>query len=207
MDTKHQFLLEYFKSLREEINVRIQKNVNLWSLKITVAGFIFAFLGKSSMEDGGMAIPILYIVPWFVVIFDFLIFDNLLGIHNVANFIKHRIELTPPGSEAEGIINERFWEHLCGQCEQGGRILYIRHIIAMVLFAFLSAGVPWLIYWYLPTSTVQFPCLLNRVLVLSTVLVVVVEAILSIGFVWKRYSVEDNIKSRLKSSKNIDPKE
>jgi hypothetical protein len=149
------------------------------------------------MEDGGTAIPILYIVPWFVVIFDFLIFDNLLGIHNVGTFIKYRIELTPEDSQAKGIIDAEFWEHLCGQRKGGGRTLYISHIIAMGLFAFFSAGVPWLIYWYLLTSIVQFPCLLNRVLALSTVLVVVVEVILSIGFVWKRKSVEKNIISRL----------
>ena len=190
---KEKFLLEYFKSLREEITVRLQKNVNLWSLKITVAGFIFAYLGKNGIGDKGILILLLSMVPWFVVIFDFLISDNLLGIHNLANFIKHRIEVPPKGSRTQGIINEEFWEHLCGQTEVG-RTFDTRHLMAMFLFALFCAAVPILFYWwYSCEAKVSFSCLLTVVFVGNVFLVVLVELILCWGFKLKRDSVERNL--------------
>lgn len=173
--------------------MRIEKNAKLWSLKITVVGLIFAYLGKSEMRDIGIAILLLCTVPLLVVIFDFLISDNLAGVHNIGIFVKHRIELPPQESQTQGILNEKFWEHLCGQCEGGSRTLYLRHLLAMVLFAIFCAAVPWLLYWYALKNNACFHSFSTWPLIISTASVLLLEGILCIGFVWKIRSVDRNL--------------
>ena len=199
MDAKEKssFILEYFKSLREELCVRIEKNVNLWTLKITVAGAILAYLGKTGIQDGGLSILLLLMVPWFVVIFDFLICDNLLGIHNIANFIKHRVEWTPDGSQVKGLMNEKFWEHLCGQREES-RTHDIMHLIAMFLFAFFCAAVPVIISL---VNCQNIFYLVARAIIVNLALVAVVELFLCCRFEWKRYSMVKNLKEQIKGLK------
>jgi len=177
MNYKQKFILEYFKALREDIIVRIQKNTTLWSLKITAAAFIFAYLGKAGIEDKGISVLLMSMVPWIAIIFDFLIVDNLLGIHNIANFIKHRIELTPQNSRVEGIMNEEFWEYSCGQ-KEGSRTLDRRHRVAIVLFALVCSLIPAVIYLHLTMKGTKFPFLLSYFLIVNPALVLVVEWLL-----------------------------
>jgi len=196
MNYKQEFILEYFKALREDIIVRIQKNTNLWSLKITAASFIFVYLGKADI-DKEILIFLMSIVPWIAIIFDFLIMDNLLGIHNIANFIKHRIELTPRNSRVEGIMNEEFWEHLCGQ-KKGSRTLEQRHRVAILLFASICSLMPALIVIYLHfIKGAKFSRLIYLLIGVNPILVMIVESLLCQWFKNRISFVEKEIEKAL----------
>ncbi len=96
-DDRRNMNLEYFKYLRQEILDRISKNTNLWSLKVTMIGVIFTYIGTTIGLDSGsdhitLAGAVLGFAPWMCLAFDFLILDNLKGIHSIGTFIKDHVE-------------------------------------------------------------------------------------------------------------------
>jgi predicted transcriptional regulator len=91
--------IEYFKSLRQEIHIRIQEHSRLVWLKIISLGVMIYFLiGQSydfKMNVVHLKTPLLYlayIIPLTAVIFDFMIAGNLRVICNIGCYIKTYIE-------------------------------------------------------------------------------------------------------------------
>ena len=194
-----QFIIEYFKALREEINIRLKKNANLWSIKITAAGFLFAYLGKSQIDVNEAYLFLISIVPWIVVVFDFLIADNLLGIHSIGIFIKYHIEYYEFDDLKTGAMRQKFWEHYCGQC-QGVRTLEGRHLAAMFIFAVACAFVPVIFFViYIKTHTI----LLGTVTLFlfgSVALTLLTEIILLNYFRGKIDALKRKMKEEIKKS-------
>jgi len=93
-----ELLNEYFKSLRDEIHLRIQEHTRLVWYKIVTLGVMISFLvgicftttiGKSLEKILGYVV---WIVPLAATVFDILIASNLRVICNLGQYIKNYIE-------------------------------------------------------------------------------------------------------------------
>lgn len=119
------FLMEYFKYLREEINLRVTKHSYLVIYKLISVGAILAFiLGsfRSSIELINLVKNtqyLIWIVPLVGMVFDMIILGNLRVVANIGLYIKKYYE--------EGVLNKwkemddslgsfEFWES-CGAHE------------------------------------------------------------------------------------------
>lgn len=94
-------LIEYFKSLREEIHIRITEHTRLVWIKVAVLGGVISFL---TTESHDLALPssptvtvspvlyLLWIIPLLAVVFDVLIAGNVRVINNLGYYIKNYVE-------------------------------------------------------------------------------------------------------------------
>lgn len=92
-------LLEYFKSLREEIHLRIKQHTQLVWIKIVSIGAIISFLmerfyagGIDSELSSSFWLYLIWIIPLAAIIFDFLLAGNLRAINNLGSYIKSHFE-------------------------------------------------------------------------------------------------------------------
>jgi len=91
-------LIEYFKSLREEIHLRIREHTRLVWIKIVSLGAIISFLMERFYAIGKVGgdlnsgLYFVWIIPLAAVIFDFLIAGNLRVIYNLGPYIKKYME-------------------------------------------------------------------------------------------------------------------
>ena len=86
---KDEYNLAVFKSIREEINRRIDTHFKLVLAKFALGGGIFAFLvGK----DVNLEVSPYFTTAIFLLLFDVLVLENLGWIRNAGHFIKQHIE-------------------------------------------------------------------------------------------------------------------
>jgi len=120
---KKELMVEYFKSLREEIHIRIRQHTQLVWIKIISLGATISFLlktfypHKASNCEGSSTSNLLYLVwaiPLAGIIFDFLIASNLRNVCNLGHYIKNLFEENAFRSYFD-IPDFRFWEQVAGQ--------------------------------------------------------------------------------------------
>jgi uncharacterized protein (UPF0128 family) len=73
-------IIEYFKSLRDEIHLRIREHTRLVLIKLTVLGAIISFLVATFYGKEPSTSPLFHlfwIIPTAAIIFDMLIAGNL----------------------------------------------------------------------------------------------------------------------------------
>jgi len=116
-------LIEYFKSLREEIHLRIREHTRLVWIKIVSLGAIISFLmerfyaiGKVG-GDPNNGLYFVWIIPLAAVIFDFLIAGNLRDIYNLGAYIKRYMERMA-FKEYVDIQGLKFWEEGVAQAPE-----------------------------------------------------------------------------------------
>ena len=116
-------LIEYFKSLREEIHLRIREHTRLVWIKIVSLGAIISFLmerfyaiGKVG-GDPNNGLYFVWIIPSAAVIFDFLIAGNLRTIYNLGAYIKRYMERMA-FKEYVDIQGLKFWEEGVAQAPE-----------------------------------------------------------------------------------------
>lgn len=88
-------VIEYFKSLRDEMHLRIREHTRLVWIKIVSLGAIISFLMATFYGKGPSTSPLFYlfwIIPVAAVIFDMLIAGNLRVINNLGYYVKNYIE-------------------------------------------------------------------------------------------------------------------
>ncbi len=93
-EEKKEIVVEYLKSLREEIHLRIREHTRLVWIKIVSLGAIISFLITQSklLEVYPLSSYLVWIIPLAAVIFDMLIAGNLRVINNLGYYIKNYIE-------------------------------------------------------------------------------------------------------------------
>lgn len=95
MDAKQKeaFILEYFKQLRVEINLRIKNHTTLVTLKVMTIGALFAFLltEEATTLEKFRSYGLL-VVPAMAMLFDIMICQNTHMIHLLAVYIRDHIE-------------------------------------------------------------------------------------------------------------------
>lgn len=86
-----QFLLDYFKEMRTEINLRIKNHSSLVWAKIVTTGALTSFLLSQDIEPT-IKIAGLTFVPVTAILYDIMIAQNLRAIHRIGHFIRDNIE-------------------------------------------------------------------------------------------------------------------
>jgi len=105
-DYQEQFLLEYFKEMRTEINLRIKNHSSLVWAKIVSTGILMSFLLVQNI-DPSIKISGLALVPVIAILYDIMIAQNLRAMHKIGHFIRDQIE-------AELFPDYELWEHYAG---------------------------------------------------------------------------------------------
>lgn len=102
-----QFLLEYFKEMRTEINLRVKNHSTLVWAKTVSTGALMGFLLAQNI-DPYVKISGLAFVPVIAILYDIMIAQNLRAIHRIGHFIRDNIEnVLFPDFE--------LWENYAGQ--------------------------------------------------------------------------------------------
>lgn len=87
--TKENLILEQYKSVRTEIVMRITEHHKLWFYKMASCAAIISF----SLTEKGLVQIGCAIVPFIVLVFDFMIINNLFVIRALGSFIKTEVEI------------------------------------------------------------------------------------------------------------------
>ncbi len=113
---ENKIIIEYFKSLRDEIHIRIQEHTRLVWIKIVSLGVMIYFLVLKcyDIEMGILhlkppLLSLVYIIPLTAIISDFLIAGNIRDINNLGYYIKVYIE-NGAFEEMKDVINKRLKE-------------------------------------------------------------------------------------------------
>ena len=136
---KDEYNLAAFKSIREEINLRIDTHFKLALAKFALGGGIFAFLVRKDVNLEVSVSPY-FTTAIFLLLFDVLILDNLGWIRSAGHFIKQHIE-----SDQQKIIR---WESEFAQANGKWVCFTITGYIWgiwIIAPALLVAGLIWLI--------------------------------------------------------------
>jgi len=141
-------LIEYFKSLREEIHIRIREHTRLVWIKIISLGAIISFL-MERFYVGGVTVGgesptsyllcLVWIIPLAAVIFDMLIAGNLRDINNLGHYIKKYFE-EKAFREYVDVLEFNFWEEAAGQAAPEYRCYTKEDMVVIWLFT-LASGV------------------------------------------------------------------
>ena len=109
-------VIEQFKTLREEIHLRIKQHIQMVIFKIISLGAAVSFIvekvmfpSKASSVSSISADTIQYyvwLIPLLAVVFDTLIAGNLRSMYNIGPYIKIYIE---PVFRDSSSLNTRFW--------------------------------------------------------------------------------------------------
>lgn len=119
IDRLDPFLIEYFKYLREEINLRIIKHSDLVLYKIVSIGAILAFILGSFKTPHELidlmknTLFLIWVVPLVSMIFDVIIFGNLRVVANIGIYIKENYEekvFTNWKGNDKTLESFKFWE-------------------------------------------------------------------------------------------------
>lgn len=87
---------EYFRSLRDEIHLRIREHSRMVWIKVLSLGFTISFLVEKSLDNsevaGSSLLYFVYMVPLAAWIFDTMIAGNLRDIMNLGTYMKKYME-------------------------------------------------------------------------------------------------------------------
>ena len=134
-----QFVIEYFKAMREEIALRIRTHTNYVAAKIVTSGALLGFLLTTNLSDDIIRILGLPVVPIISMLYDVMIAKNIRNIHKVALFIRDNLE-----SKVSSI---ELWEEFSGQKDPKIRGYGVPDIIFLSLFTFGTVVIPIIIYY------------------------------------------------------------
>ena len=146
-------LTEYFKSLREEIHVRIVEHTRLVWIKIVSLGIIISFFMKTFYAPGATSAEVsstshlfylIWIIPLAAIIFDMLIASNLRDINNLGQYIRKYLE-GKAFNQYVDIPKFNFWEEVAGQGNPKLRCYTKGDVVVIWLFTLASGIFSWLL--------------------------------------------------------------
>ncbi|MCI2430364.1 hypothetical protein LM602_05165 [Candidatus Acetothermia bacterium] len=147
VDSKTQenaIFIEYFKSLRDEIHLRIREHNRLVWIKIISLAVIISFLvGRfvGNVDEGQSSKFLLYlvwIIPGIAAIFDNLIGGNLRVISNLGDHIKSDFEESAFAQAKSSVPGFRFWEEKGARPGDYWHCYTRRDMLAIWLFTLVS---------------------------------------------------------------------
>jgi len=134
-----QFLLEYFKEMRTEINLRIKNHSSLVWSKIISTGVLISFLLGQNI-DSNIKISGLALVPVIAILYDIMIAQNLRAIHRIGHFIRDQLEnVLFPDFE--------LWETYAGQKNIKVRNYGAVDIFLLISFTFGTMLITFYLLW------------------------------------------------------------
>lgn len=168
-------IVEYFKALRNEIDLRIGEHTRLVWIKIVSLGVIISFLmerfyvsGAAKASSASLPLPTLYlvwIIPLAAVIFDMLIASNLRDINNLGYYIKKYLE-GKAFVDIKHYVNKKlqrsgkspdfgFWEEKAGHAALEYRCYTQGDMIVIWLFTLASLIFSGLLRWQIGFTLVD----------------------------------------------------
>jgi hypothetical protein len=109
---EEQFLIVYFKELRNEMHLRIQNHNKLVATKVATCGALLSFLfiqfPESKLLDENIKLYGFILVPIIAMLYDVMIAKNVYSIHRIGLFIRDKIE-------EEHFPFMKLWEKYVGQ--------------------------------------------------------------------------------------------
>ncbi|NOT04910.1 MAG: hypothetical protein HOP27_09970 [Anaerolineales bacterium] len=134
-----QFLLEYFKEMRTEINLRIKNHSSLVWAKVVTTGALMSFLLAQNI-DPKIRIGGLILVPVIAILYDIMIAQNLKTMHKIGHFIRDQLEnVLFPDFE--------LWENYAGQKNIEERNYGLVDIFLLLTFTFGTMLITFYILW------------------------------------------------------------
>ncbi len=141
-----QLIIEYFKAMREEINLRIRNHTTLVTAKVITAGGILAFMLK---EGANLNLTVsvfgVLLVPIVAMLYDVLISNNIRNINRMGSFIRDSIEPYAP--------DDRLWEGEYAQKDVKHRCYRLVDIITLSSLTFGTIIVAMLLLWHMDERT------------------------------------------------------
>jgi len=167
------FLIEYFKEMRKEINLRIKNHSYLVTYKIISVGVIISFLFTRDSStnffkdhDVNEMITIigLMIIPIISMLFDIMIANNINCIYKIGTFIRDKIEPSIPTIE--------LWEKYSGQKDTKSRNFGVMDIMYLSFFSLLSLLFPLIVLWNIVDINNWIKITVTVILIIGFLLVV-----------------------------------
>ncbi len=136
---QEQFMLEYFKEMRREINLRIGNHSSLVWAKILTTGAVMGFLITQNVSPDVKTYGFI-LVPIVAILYDVMIAQNIKAIHSIGIFIRDNIEniLFP---------NFTLWEKYGGQHDPNRRNYGGVDIFLLSLFTFGTMVASFYMLW------------------------------------------------------------
>jgi hypothetical protein len=134
-----QFLLEYFKEMRGEINLRIKNHTSLVWGKIVTTGALMSFLLAQEI-DPYIQISGFAFIPVISILYDILISQNIRTIHRIGHFIRDKIE-DPLFPDLE------LWEKYAGQRDPRERNFGPVDVFLLSIFTLGTMTISVLLLW------------------------------------------------------------
>jgi hypothetical protein len=136
---EQRFLLEYFKEMRSEINLRINNHSNLVWAKVITTGALMSFLIAQSI-DSKVRLYGFAFIPIISILYDVMIAQNVKSIHRIGLFIRDNIE--------DVLFPDRtLWEKYGGQRDSQDRNYGPVDIFLLSLFTFGTMVVSIFLTW------------------------------------------------------------
>ena len=134
-----QFLLEYFKEMRTEINLRVKNHTSLVWAKIVSTGVLMSFLLVQNI-DPIIKVSGLTFVPVIAILYDIMITQNIKAIHKIGHFIRDQFE---------NVVFPEFdlWEHYAGQKNVKERNYGYVDLFLLVAFTFGTMLITFYLLW------------------------------------------------------------
>jgi hypothetical protein len=138
-DYQERFLLEYFKEMRAEINLRIKNHTSLVWAKIVTTGVLMSFLLVQDI-DPRIKISGLAFVPVIAILYDIMIAQNLRAVHKIGHFIRNQLE---------DVVFPHFqlWENYAGQRSINARNYGPVDIFLLIMFTFGTMLITFYLLW------------------------------------------------------------
>lgn len=154
-------LIEYFKSLRKEIHLRIREHTQLVWIKVVSLGAIIFFLMERFYASGiasdssSLWLYFIWTIPLVAIIFDFLIAGNLRVINNLGPYIKHHLEKK---SFRKYVSNPefKFWEECAASADSKYHCYTWEDMVVIWSFTVVSSVFSGLVRWQVGFNSVDY---------------------------------------------------
>jgi hypothetical protein len=138
-DYKETFLIEYFKEMRAEINLRVGNHNKLVATKVVTCGALLGFLLTKTLNPN-LATYGFLLVPIISMLYDIMIAKNIRCIHRIGTFIRDVIEETL-------LPQIELWEKFAGQKDIRVRNYGKVDILFLSIFDFATIMFPVIMFW------------------------------------------------------------
>jgi hypothetical protein len=134
------FLLEYFKEMRTEINLRIKNHSSLVWAKVVSTGVLMSFLLAQNINPK-IRITGFVLVPVIAVLYDIMIAQNLRAMHKLGQFVRDQLE---------NVLFPDFvlWENYAGQKNIEERNYGSVDIFLLITFTFGTMLTTFYLLWF-----------------------------------------------------------
>lgn len=147
-DFRIEIINEQYKTLREEVHLRIKQHTQLVTFKLVSLGAVFAYITKSYIDykttDSSVELfsnYFIWIVPFIAIVFDFMIAGNLRALYNIGPYIKKFIE---PFFKEFTSADIKFWEEKVASNKSKYAGYTVVDLIVIWIVSFMSLFVVYL---------------------------------------------------------------